>query len=371
MVYQEEKFPNNVYLTEENQAQSTPQSIYPDISDSQWGIDTLEFWAYVAPDDYQINPEWRETVKTSKKGNKYSVFRRTYDYKGQKVSISIDTGKTKCFFSLNAAKLVHADPVSLLDPDLLSSEIFLFLEAIKTEISPSEIWDKSKLSKPMYTNWQENVRISRIDVARNFYLPDSSFRSVLENMKHFGSARHITTKSRQDGWSVTNQTIGEGKDTLYNKSAQLRVKKITIQDGIYRFESQLKRGRKNKAKLKNLASVNRLSVWAALKHRWNATKWGKQHMFHSIDWVIHKLFGKKASAIVGYLRLTELGITPILTPKTVKNYKESIELALLDASLALDESKIYHLDLFAGRKVISFETPKKKEAPVNSDENSE
>ena len=371
MVYSEEKFPSNVYLTEENQAQISSKPLYPDISDSQWGIDTFEFWAYVAPDDYQINQEWREVTRTSKKGNKYSIFTRKYDYKGQVVSITINTIDTRCYFSLNAAKLVHSDPLALLDPDLLSNEIYLFLDAIKAEVAPSEIWNKAKQDKPLYADWQDNVRVSRIDLARNFYLPDSSFRAVLQNIPHFEKTSHVTTKSRQDGWSITHQTKKSGKDMLYNKTAELKVKHIEVQDGIYRFETQSRKGRKKKLNLSSLAEVSRQSAWAALESRWDATTWGKQKMLGSMNSVIHRLFEKKACAIIGYLKLTQLGIKPKLSHKTTKIYKDAIDRAYSDFSLNSDENSTQHLDLFSGNQKCSSEPKNQKGVPVNSDVNSE
>ena len=371
MVYQEEKFPGNVYLTEENQEQSSPQTIYPDISDSQWGIDTLEFWVYVAPDDYQINQEWRETARTSKKGNKYSIFTRKYEYKGQVVSITINTIDTRCYFSLNAAKLIHSDPLSLLDPDLLSIEILLFLEAIKAEVAPSEVWNKALPDKPLFNNWQENVRVSRIDVARNFNLPDSSFRSMLQNIPHFGKTSHITIKSRQDGWSVSHQTKRSGKEMLYNKTAELAVKHIQVQAGIYRFESQLRKGRRKKLNLRTIADISRISVWEALEARWEETTWGNQKLFASMDSVIYRLLDKQACAAIGYLKLTQLGLTPDIDPKTAKKYQSSIDQALSQSTLDSDETIIQSLDLFSGLQKPSSEIHKQKGAPVNSDENSE
>jgi hypothetical protein len=371
MVYQEEKFPGNVYLTEENQAQSSPQTIYPDISDSQWGIDTLEFWVYVAPDDYQINQEWRETARTSKKGNKYSIFTRKYDYKGQVVSITINTIDTRCYFSLNAAKLMHSDPLSLLDPDLLSAEILLFLEAIKAEVAPSEVWNKALPDKPLFNEWQENVRVNRVDVARNFYLPDSLFRATLQNIPHFGKTSHTTIKSRQDGWSVSHQTKRSGKDMLYNKTAEQAVKHVEVQEGIYRFESQLRRGRRKNLNLRSISDINRLSIWTAIQARWDETKWGNQKIYGSLDSVIYQLFGSQACSIIGYLKLTQLGIKPKVSSKTAKKYQEAIDLALLESSLDSDESSIQSLDLFSGLQKPSSELQKQKGAPVNSDENSE
>ena len=368
MVYQEEKIPDNVYLTEENQAQLSPQPLYPDISDSQWGIDTFEFWAYVAPDDYQINQEWREVNRTSKKGNKYSVFTRKYDYKGQVVSITINTIDTRCYFSLNAARLVHSDPLALLDPDLLATEIHLFLEAIKAEIAPSEVWNKAEPDKPLHADWQDNIRISRIDLARNFYLSDFSFRSVLQNIPHFGKTSHTTIKSRQDGWSVSHQTKKSGKEMLYNKTSELAVKHITIQDGIYRFETQLRKGRKKKLNLGSLSAISRASAWAALEARWEETTWGNQKMFGSLDSVIYRLFENQACAVIGYFQLTQQGIKPDLSPKTAKKYKDAIDLALLDSSLG-SENSISCLDLYSGQQIIS-ESKNQKGAPVNSDENS-
>lgn len=369
MVYQEENIPNNVYLTEENQAQLSPQPIYPDISDSQWGIDTFEFWANVAPDDYRLNSDWRETTRTTKDGDRYSTFTRKYDYKGQVVSITINTLRTACYFSLNAAKLIHADPMALLDPDLLSEEICLFLESVKSEVAPSNVWDKSKPKKPLYSDWQDKIMVSRIDLARNFDLPDSSFRSHLQNIKHFGKTSHVTIKSRQDGWTVTHQTKKSGKDMLYNKTAELKIKKIAVKEGLYRFETKLSKGRKKKLNLTTLSKINRNSVWTALQSRWDKTTWGLQKMFASIDLVLHRIFGGKACPIIGYLRLTDLGITPKIDAKTAKSYQEKIDLALLDPSN--DENATYNLDLYSGQLKSSLNPEKQNQAPVNSGENSE
>jgi hypothetical protein len=87
--------------------------------------------------------------------------------------------------------------------------------------------------------------------------------------------------------------------------------------------------------------------------------------------VIHRLFEKKACAIVGYLTLVQLGIERNLSPKTVKTYKDDIDLAYLDICLNFDENTIQHLDLFSGLQKCSSEPENQKGVPVISDENSE
>ena len=158
---------------------------------------------------------------------------------------------------------------------------------------------------------------------------------------------------------------------LDNKTAELAVKHIQVQEGIYRFESQLRKGRRKKLNLRTIADISRISVWEALEARWEETTWGNQKLFGSLDSVIYRLLDKQACAAIGYLKLTQLGITPDIDPKTAKKYQSSIDQALSTSTLDSDETLIQSLDLFSGLQKPSSEIQKQTGAPVNSDENTE
>ena len=357
-----EIFPFDVLLTgDQTSPLDKPTCLHPP-TDGSWGIDTIEVWAHVTPDDYQINQTWKTRASISKAGEPYYTHTLKYEYEGQTITIAINTLGNKCFISLNAAKLVHSDHLSLLAPNNLKNAFFDFLSKIKSFLSPSYIWNKSDPAKPLYTDWDQNVYVSRIDLARNFNIPYPEFRSSLENLPHFGKARHITEKYKKDGWSITQQTKKNGKSMLYNKTAQLlTTKNVPVAPGIYRFETQLRGNRKREAGLTTLAAINNDSAWLALEKHWNATKWGQPTHLSSLYSLIVDKFPKEACQLIGYITMKELGLPPGKDPKTLKTYDLKIAQVIQEAQ---DGSQVQHLDLFTGTQKTFSQNQNSQGVPV-------
>jgi len=344
---------------------------YPSLKNHQWGIDTFEFSFYVGQNDYAIDSEiWESKAWVNASGEILYFHVLIYDYRGQKVRIKIDTKKGKCYISLNAAKLVHSDPLALLDPHQLSSAIYLFLKEIKVFLSSSYIWLKRNPGQPLDKKWKTQVFITRIDLARNFSISDPSFRHSLETIEHFGKTRHITEKSKLDGWSVTQQWKASGKVTLYHKTSQLAGMGISSTSGIYRLEHQIRKSRRNTLGLKTLDDINRVSTWLALEKTWSGTKWNKFMDPQSLNSVIARKFPKKSCELIGYVQMLNEGLTPVKDPKTLKNYQLMIQEAVSE-TLATANSQARYLDLFSGTLKLQFDESKTQTPPVNAGENSE
>ena len=90
MVAPEKSFTSNPYLTGQNQLQIAYNPIYPNISDSQWGIDSVSITFLVGIDHYDLSAGWQ---KAYSRYNLHSGFKRGSFYFREKTWTSAEMTK--------------------------------------------------------------------------------------------------------------------------------------------------------------------------------------------------------------------------------------------------------------------------------------
>ena len=163
MAQPEKNFSLSPLLTGPTQHQITYKPNHPDISDNQWGVDTVTITFLVGKGDYDLSDGWQ---KSKDSYGKLTCYRRYLDYRGTYLALTIYTTGW-CAVNFNAARLVHSDPLKLLDPDSLLKEIENIILFLFPFVSSYQIWQKYRDSIDLYPDWLMHVRLSRLDVAIN------------------------------------------------------------------------------------------------------------------------------------------------------------------------------------------------------------
>lgn len=179
----------------------------------------------------------------------------------------------------NPARLLSPKSLALLPPDSLvpmAEKVIIFLIG-RIPVLPSVVQVIDGTFE-LVENWEDHVRISRLDCARNFNTeePELIKTSLLRVTSSYQKLKTIFDDS--NGWTLANRTKSVGQDRLYDKSAELR--DIELPERMhwtgtwFRFEAQLQKDRLKKFNLHKLSYVNDERVWEAISTRWKATKWG-------------------------------------------------------------------------------------------------
>jgi hypothetical protein len=126
-------------------------------------------------------------------------------------------------------------------------------------------------------DWQSQVHITRIDLARNFHVPKPELVKIglrSARSRHSKSTHEYTSNGT---WTFENRTKTSGTDRFYDKSAELDAygidESLKQKDTIFRFEAELKKDRLISFGLRTLDRVTDESVWNAIAARWEATGW--------------------------------------------------------------------------------------------------
>ena len=358
MVTSEKNFASNPYLTGQNQLQITYKPAYPDISNSQWGIDTVNITFPVGLGDYDPRNGWRASTQADGTLTRLS---QKIQYRNQDVFVSINVIKGWCFISFNAAKFVHSDHISLLDPDFLISEIKTMLIFLFPFVSSSRIWNKHRSPISFYPNWHEELNLKRLDITINLEGVSKQNFHDLKRGKIPRSNKRAIFESPIGVETISIFTHGEGHRKIYDKTNQLRkIQKRSISKQVHRFEVQLQNSRLTP--VKKLTRINRTLVWELLKQHWEEAGFRLHSATDQLKDAIQLLYPTIGNRINGYLNNKEDGKLPTITPPTKRKYEKIIQETekLIDPKLS-------------GKNFLELENLiKKHEAiPVNSDENSE
>lgn len=137
----------------------------------------------------------------------------------------------------------------LADPEALPLLVKTFIEKVAHVAGPTfvtidpngeEIWD---------ADWQDLVRVKRLDIARNFDVASPDLvKAVLPKVQPAHGKSKVGYNSARSGWTLVNATKQSGMDRLYDKTAELATHGITesfmLSGGRqFRFEAQLQKDR--------------------------------------------------------------------------------------------------------------------------------
>jgi len=349
----------NLFLTGQNQLQLTYNPVYPDISTSQWGIDSVSITFLVGKTDYDLSAGWK---KAYNRYNMHTGYKKEVAYKGQSIYLYVSlTGR--CTVRFNAAKLVHQDPLNLLDPDLFLDEIEELIVFLFPFVSSFRIWKKHHSPVVMHDDWLSQINLSRLDIAINLETVTKANLEQLELAKIPRSNMKVIFKVPSKTLTIEIKTKNEGKDHIYDKTRELDlVHKVKINKQVHRFETQL-RGSRVKKGIK-LAQINRTNIWLLLLERWRKAGFEVVQVSQQLIDAILDLEPTIGKSIVNYIQMKQARMTITLSDPTIRKYEKSIK--AIQETIDQNQNNKHFLDL----KHL-FESKKQKMAPVNSDENSE
>jgi hypothetical protein len=356
---QREKVSLNLYLTGQNQLQLTYNPVYPDISTSQWGIDSVSITFLLGTTDYDLSAGWK---KAYNRYNKHTGCKKEVHYKGQSIFLYVSLSG-RCTVRFNAAKLVHQDPLNLLDPDLFLDEIKELIVFLFPYVSSFRIWKKYQSPVVMHKDWLSQINLSRLDIAINLETVTKANLRQLELAKIPRSNMKVIFKVPSKTLTIEIKTKNEGKDHIYDKTRELDLEhKVKINKQVHRFETQL-RGTRVKRGIK-LAQINRTNIWLLIVERWRKAGFEVVQVSQQLINAILDLEPGIGKSIVNYLQMKQARMTITLSDPTIRKYEKSIK--AIQETIDQNQNNKHFLDL----KYL-FERKNQKMAPVNSDENSE
>lgn len=253
-------------------------------ADSDWGIDTVSCWLPVNLSLCSSDTALWSSVSTRNRLDsddrvETAVHLGFLHKDFGDVRIELYPSDSRCRLHFNAARMVTPKSASLLPPAALKR----IVEGILDEIRDS-VWaefdrvDDGSGTVTRDADWQSQVHITRIDLARNFKVAKPELVKIgLRNTKSRNSkSTHEYTSNGT--WTFENRTKTSGTDRFYDKSADLHAygidEALKQKDTTFRFEAELKKDRLKTFRLQTLDRITDENVWSAIVRRWDATGWG-------------------------------------------------------------------------------------------------
>lgn len=194
------------------------------------------------------------------------------------VRVSLYLARLVCHLEFNAARVALGDPTALLPPAALPVLVERLIDKVHLAAWPTfyRVTDNGEVV--IDTSWKEQVKIKRLDIARNFIADIDPVKVALPRVKARHGRHAVEHRSKDGGWTLENKTAKVGSDRLYDKSAELRTGGgrtfMHHKQGLLRFETQLQADRLEGCGLTRLSNVSEDRCWAALDHRWEQARWG-------------------------------------------------------------------------------------------------
>ena len=206
------------------------------------------------------------------------------------------------------------------------------------------------------SGWEHSVAITRLDPACNLYIDDTlKVKNALANSRPKNFKTRVVYETNKGGWGLESRTKGEGKDTIYDKVAELKTHGVSVEadprGAAYRFETKLQRSRLKKCGFSSLADVTEKRVWEALEARWEASRWGVG--LAEPGTISEALKGLKPSTqltVLGYLCMAELGLEHALPASRKRNMSKLLDGLGLMPGMSTQEAGVVsrRLDLRKG-----------------------
>lgn len=299
---------------------------------TDWGIDTVKV-------SYAVNPGqssswsdfWRDRSSRTLRetGAEAETLVGYLKFEHGDVRVTLYMNRAICHMEFNASRLVQGKSSALWTPDGLIHLVKRFLEEVREHAWPEFIrwtddgeivWDE---------NWADQVKIRRLDIARNFIVADPELvKRALPNITSRHARMKVQYQSSKGGWTIVNGTSRSGQDRIYDKAAELDAAQpeATLRDageGLFRFETQLQKERLASHGLTRLSDVTSNTSWKALEGRWEATRWGSPLPTSSgLLEALEGLSGLQTERLLGFLHLDAAGQAEATqTPSHVKDYR--------------------------------------------------
>jgi len=252
-------------------------------ADSDWGIDTVSCWLPVNLSLCSGDTALWSSVSTrnrldSEDRVETSVHLGFLHKDFGDVRIELYPSDSRCRLHFNAARMVTPKSASLLPPAALKR----IVEGILDEIRDS-VWAEFDRVDDLGTvtrdaDWQSQVHITRIDLARNFKVAKPELVKIGLRAAKSRNSKSTHEYTSNGTWTFENRTKTSGTDRFYDKSAELEAfgvdEALKQQDTTFRFETELKKDRLDAFGLRTLDRVTDKTVWKAISKRWGATGWG-------------------------------------------------------------------------------------------------
>lgn len=193
--------------------------------------------------------------------------------------MSLSTLRGSVTWEFEAGQLAGMDRPTLLHPDALIHLVTRLIQQYEHAFLPRFVAIDHETSEISWEpDWASQVRISRLDVTRDIAVPrhlERSFKEALASLNpRYSRGIAQRYENRDGGFTYYNPSGTQGEDRIYNKDAHMKIKGDS---GFirYRVESQVKRERLAKFKMKTLDQVSGDRVWRALESRWKALRLDK------------------------------------------------------------------------------------------------
>jgi len=349
----------NVLLTDTESIPS-PGHQLPTAEDQDWGVDTINLSFPVSVttcDDSSSIWTKSSSLIDLETGQTYEGLTGFHSTPNGDVRINLSLTKERCYLQLNASRLVKGKSRLLLHPDALKPLIGGLLTDLQYVVTATFDIDPATGVLERQKDWAKQVRISRLDLARNLNAPHSinELKQALELAKPSYGKTHITYNNTKGGWTLVNGTASTGQDRIYDKTTELgnfdTEEQITQDTHWFRFETQLQKARLQRSGLTVLDKVNAPTAWQAINDRWEACRWGVTiNEPGTIQKALAGLPPKRQKDVSGFLFMCSIGTDSLLTKKYQAEMRKLCRSFGLKPGLNLyeqGEAKI-ELDLLAG-----------------------
>ena len=337
----------NFRLLTEAKVLPTPTAHPPVPVDAEWGIDTVNLSFLVNPDlcesDTSLwSSESSRFWSDSQRINSQVEWNFETDFATVKVILFV--AQERCNLRFNAARLLSPKSRNLLHPKALMVLVSKLLVDIRSHVWP--VFDRVATTGEIIRDidWGKQIRITRLDVARNFFVDDlpAVKAALLQAKPKYGKTSHLYWDSK-GGWTLSNETSRSGKDRIYDKSAELANNEagesLSESHSYLRFEAQLQKERLATNGLTTLEDISDTRVWLAIRSRWDACRWGVeipvQEEFRGLTANLNpdEIFG-----IAAVLKLNEIGLRALVKQSTYRKYLKLAQIHGLNASGAVVDS---------------------------------
>jgi hypothetical protein len=310
-----------VLLTDtETTSNEVPLSLPPD---DDWGVDTvnLSFPVCLSACD-ESSSIWTKSSSLIdlETGQEYSGWTGFHHMPYGQVRVSLNLSKERCYLQFNAARLLKGKSKNLLPPSDLKPLVGDLLLSMRDSVTAAFDIDEQNGVYRRLSNWASYVNLSRIDLARNFKIHQclGEVKKTLELVKPRYGKTKISYENTDGGWTLVNGTASSGQDRIYDKSQEL--KSLEMEDlmsqsiHIFRFETQLQKGRLQRYGFTTLEAVTSEKVWRAIEQRWEACQWGITiNEPGTLEKALAELQPKRQKDIAGYLYMASIGTDVLLT----------------------------------------------------------
>jgi hypothetical protein len=273
------------------------------------------------------------------------------------IDVRLYSLRDRCRVEFNPSRVLTPKGRELCLPEVLPKLVGLVLDEIRHAAWPTfdAVTAEGEIIRGV--GWEEQVLIRRLDVARNFDVVDPEpVKLALEQKQPKYGKQQAKHSSAWGGWSITNTAPKSGKDTFYDKGAELaldssRGASVMGDERLLRFETVMKEPRLKAFGLKTLDRVTVEACWSALSSRWKATQWGTPiSLGGDLCTVLRSLPYADRAALAGYLFLKSVGADEGITSSRERRMRKIARDLGLTPGLPLDalgEPSAY-LDLSTG-----------------------